>query len=187
MILSRHVSDVLQQSFHEHCHHRSYGLSCRQGELVLPFFAGWRRESCADAAGSAPTGSVGHSGGAGHGAQPAGAGAGGRERIHRARAHRTLRIGCSSVEPCRGCQRTVCYFHHLQSYPSTLVSDEQLNGSMFGMCAAESSGLRLAVMTTLMRLLEVKLAELEGAGGTGPLEEDVRLLEGPLSTPGKLF
>ncbi|CAL8466595.1 g6131 [Coccomyxa elongata] len=48
----------------------------------------------------------------------------------------------------------------------------------------EAAGLRLAVMTTLVRLLEVKLAELEGEGGTGSLENDVQLLEGPLSRPG---
>jgi hypothetical protein len=36
----------------------------------------------------------------------------------------------------------------------------------------------MAVLTTLVRLLEVTLAELEGPGGTGPLEADVALLEG---------
>lgn len=44
-------------------------------------------------------------------------------------------------------------------------------------CAVEDSGHCLAVLTTLVRLLEVKLAELEGEGGTGPLEDDVALLE----------
>ena len=44
--------------------------------------------------------------------------------------------------------------------------------------AVEAAGLRLAILTTLVRLLEVKAAELEGPdSGTGPLEEDVRLLE----------
>lgn len=55
-----------------------------------------------------------------------------------------------------------------------------------GLPSVEAAGLRLAVMTTLVRLLEVKLVELEGPEGTGLLEEDVRLLEGPLSTSGKL-
>ena len=54
------------------------------------------------------------------------------------------------------------------------------------MCAVEAAGLRLAVMTTLVRLLEVKLVELEGPEGTGPLEEDVSLLEAHLSAGGKL-
>lgn len=53
-----------------------------------------------------------------------------------------------------------------------------------GVSLVEAAGLRLAVMTTLVRLLEVKLAELEGEGGTGSLEDDVQLLEGPLSGPG---
>ena len=55
-----------------------------------------------------------------------------------------------------------------------------------GMPSVEAAGLRLAVMMTLVRLLEVKLVELEGPEGTGLLEEDVRLLEGPLSISGKL-
>ncbi len=54
------------------------------------------------------------------------------------------------------------------------------------MCAVEAAGLRLAVVTTLVRLLEVKLVELEGPEGTGPLEEDVSLLEAHLSAAGKL-
>lgn len=56
-----------------------------------------------------------------------------------------------------------------------------------GVSSVEAAGLRLAVMTTLVRLLEVKLAELEGEGGTGSLEDDVQLLEGPLSSPGILI
>lgn len=39
----------------------------------------------------------------------------------------------------------------------------------------ESSGLRLALLTTLVRLLELKIRELEGS--TGPLEADEKLLE----------
>ncbi len=54
-----------------------------------------------------------------------------------------------------------------------------------GVSSVEAAGLRLAVMTTLVRLLEMKLAELEGEGGTGSLEDDVQLLEGPLSGPGE--
>ena len=44
--------------------------------------------------------------------------------------------------------------------------------------AVERCGLRMAVLTTLVRLLELKAAELEGADGTGPLEDDIRLLQG---------
>lgn len=41
-----------------------------------------------------------------------------------------------------------------------------------------SSGLRMAVLTTVTRLVEVKLDELESyTKGTGPLESDVKLLE----------
>lgn len=61
--------------------------------------------------------------------------------------------------------------------------------------AVERCGLRMAVLTTLAcwsllacsllepaRLLELKAAELEGPEGTGPLEDDIRLLQGlPLS------
>ncbi len=49
----------------------------------------------------------------------------------------------------------------------------------------------MAVLTTLVRLLEVTLAGLEGPGGTGPLEADVALLEGrtppapPPAAPGR--
>jgi hypothetical protein len=51
------------------------------------------------------------------------------------------------------------------------------------MAAVEEAGEQLAVLTSLVRLLELKLAELEGEGGTGPLEDDVSLLEAA-SKPG---
>ncbi|KAK9806362.1 hypothetical protein WJX72_011435 [[Myrmecia] bisecta] len=41
----------------------------------------------------------------------------------------------------------------------------------------EESGLRMAALTTLVRLLEVKAVEMEGEGGTGLLEDDIQLLE----------
>ena len=44
--------------------------------------------------------------------------------------------------------------------------------------AVERCGLRMAVLTTLVRLLELKAAELEGPDGTGPLEDDISLLQG---------
>lgn len=45
-------------------------------------------------------------------------------------------------------------------------------------CAAEEEeGTHLAGLTALVRLLELKLYELEGEQGTGPLEDDIRLLE----------
>lgn len=45
------------------------------------------------------------------------------------------------------------------------------------MSAVEEAGTRLAVLTTLVRLLEESLFRLEGPGGTGPLEDDISLLE----------
>jgi hypothetical protein len=46
------------------------------------------------------------------------------------------------------------------------------------MGAVEAAGLRLAILTTLVRLLEIKAAELESPEtGTGPLEGDVHILE----------
>ena len=44
-----------------------------------------------------------------------------------------------------------------------------------GLNAADASATRLAKLTTLRRLLEVKVAELEE--GTGSLESDIRILE----------
>ena len=37
--------------------------------------------------------------------------------------------------------------------------------------------MRLAQLTTLRRLLELKVVEMEGEDGTGSLEDDIRLLE----------
>lgn len=42
---------------------------------------------------------------------------------------------------------------------------------------AAASGLRMAALTTLSRLLEMKVLELEGQDGSGPLENDVALLQ----------
>lgn len=39
--------------------------------------------------------------------------------------------------------------------------------------AAAAAGLRMAVLTSAARLLEAKVAEMEGPDGTGPLEQDV--------------
>ena len=44
--------------------------------------------------------------------------------------------------------------------------------------SVEDAGLRMAVLTTLARLLEGTVLTLEGPGGTGPLEADVAWLEG---------
>ena len=35
----------------------------------------------------------------------------------------------------------------------------------------------MAVLTTLVRLLELKVEEMEGPSGTGPLEADIALLD----------
>jgi len=43
--------------------------------------------------------------------------------------------------------------------------------------SVENAGLRMAVLTTLARLLEGTVLTLEGPGGTGPLEADVAWLE----------
>lgn len=43
--------------------------------------------------------------------------------------------------------------------------------------AVEESGLCMAALTTLVRLLEMKVVEMEGEDGTGTLEEDIKLLE----------
>lgn len=42
--------------------------------------------------------------------------------------------------------------------------------------AVERGGLDLAILSTLMRLLEVQVMRLEGDEGTGPLEQDLQLL-----------
>ena len=41
----------------------------------------------------------------------------------------------------------------------------------------EDSGMKLAMLTCMTRLLEAKCEELEGEGGTGRLERDQQLLE----------
>ncbi|WIA21903.1 hypothetical protein OEZ85_004272 [Tetradesmus obliquus] len=41
----------------------------------------------------------------------------------------------------------------------------------------EALGLSMAVLTTFVRLLELKLIQMEGEEGTGPLEDDLRLLQ----------
>ena len=43
--------------------------------------------------------------------------------------------------------------------------------------AVEESGERMAVLTTLVGLLELKYLQLEGKGGTGTLESDIELME----------
>ena len=50
----------------------------------------------------------------------------------------------------------------------------------------EESGIKLAVLTCLARMLEIKVAELEGEGGTGPLERDERILEAAEGPEGQL-
>ncbi len=41
----------------------------------------------------------------------------------------------------------------------------------------EQAGLQMALLTTFVRLLEVKWREMEGPEGTGPLEDDISLLQ----------
>ena len=41
----------------------------------------------------------------------------------------------------------------------------------------QAAGLRMAALTTLARLLEAKMVELEGDDGTGPLETDIAILQ----------
>lgn len=43
--------------------------------------------------------------------------------------------------------------------------------------AVEESGERMAVLTTLVGLLELKHLKLEGESGTGSLEADMKLIE----------
>jgi hypothetical protein len=43
--------------------------------------------------------------------------------------------------------------------------------------AVEASGERMAVLTTLVGLLELKHLQLEGESGTGSLEADMKLIE----------
>lgn len=52
--------------------------------------------------------------------------------------------------------------------------------------AEEKAGLQMAVLTTLVRILEVKWREMEGPHGTGTLEEDVRLLQVPTFSFGEI-
>lgn len=48
----------------------------------------------------------------------------------------------------------------------------------------EDSGMKLAVLTCLARMLEIKSAELEGEEGTGPLESDQQILDAAKSLEG---
>ena len=43
--------------------------------------------------------------------------------------------------------------------------------------AVEQLGERMAVLTTLVGLLELKHLQMEGEDGTGSLESDIRLME----------
>ena len=55
------------------------------------------------------------------------------------------------------------------------------------MCAElgiEDSGMKLAVLTCLARMLEIRSAELEGEEGTGPLERDQQMLDAATSVEG---
>ena len=45
------------------------------------------------------------------------------------------------------------------------------------MNAVEQSGQRMAVLTTLVGLLELKHLQMEGEDGTGSLESDIQLME----------
>ena len=49
--------------------------------------------------------------------------------------------------------------------------------TMFVLPAVEESGERMAVLTTLVGLLELKHLQLEGESGTGSLEADMKLIE----------
>ena len=49
----------------------------------------------------------------------------------------------------------------------------------------EDSGMKLAVLTCLARMLEIKSAELEGEDGTGSLERDQKILEAAKSLEGQ--
>lgn len=46
----------------------------------------------------------------------------------------------------------------------------------YTVCTVERGGLDLAILSTLMRLLEVQVMRLEGEEGTGTLEQDLQLL-----------
>jgi len=47
--------------------------------------------------------------------------------------------------------------------------------------------MKLAVLTCLARMLEIKCDELEGEGGTGPMETDQQILEAAKSLGGQPF
>ena len=51
----------------------------------------------------------------------------------------------------------------------------------------EDSGMKLAMLTCMTRLLEAKCEELEGEGGTGRLERDQQLLEAAHQAEGMPF
>ena len=58
------------------------------------------------------------------------------------------------------------------------AADRGSSGGQSSLSEIESSGLRLALLTTLVRLLELKIRELEGSEhGSGSLESDEKLLE----------
>lgn len=64
----------------------------------------------------------------------------------------------------------------LVSEPQRLQALANSSGAAFS-SPEEEEGTHLAGLTALVRLLELKLYELEGEQGTGPLEDDIRLLE----------
>jgi hypothetical protein len=49
----------------------------------------------------------------------------------------------------------------------------------------EESGMKLAVLTCLARMLEIKCDGLEGEEGTGPLEKDQQILEAAKQSDGE--
>lgn len=49
--------------------------------------------------------------------------------------------------------------------------------------AVEESGERMAVLTTLVGLLELKHLQLEGESGSGSLEADMKLIEVTCASP----
>ncbi|KAL3140376.1 hypothetical protein ABBQ38_004637 [Trebouxia sp. C0009 RCD-2024] len=60
---------------------------------------------------------------------------------------------------------------------SQLASEEELGPADNTLDAVEQSGERMAVLTTLVGLLELKHLQMEGEDGTGSLESDIQLIE----------
>lgn len=80
----------------------------------------------------------------------------------------------------------VLHSEHAHGAIAALVSHAKCE-SCFGSAeqGIDDSGMRLAVLTCLARMLEIKCDELEGEEGTGPMERDQQILEAMKSLGGQ--